>query len=323
PSKSKLVCLALLPILGLIGCQVRFGPATGSSAPSKPGPGGGNAGPAGNPAEQPAIDVVKKHGGFATQDSKQPGNPVIAVTVFQPSFTDDELKSLAGLTKVRKMNLANTKSTGVGFKDLTGLKDLTELQVSQTPLSDEGLKAIAALTQLKVLELRGSKVTDPGLRQLKPLTQLEELAVANNGERGDSGAVNIAANLKQLKRLYIDNSSVGDAGVTELAKMPNLQLLTINGTRITDNALEALTKLTTLEELHLSHFPTDKSMAILVRCKNLRVLHLFDTQITDKGLKTLGELPHLKNLDLTFSRKLSDKAVADFIKAHPDCTVKK
>ncbi|HEY7308170.1 MAG TPA: protein kinase, partial [Gemmataceae bacterium] len=95
-----------------------------------------------DPAEQAAIEVIKKHGGFVTQDSKQPGNPVIAVTVFQPSFTDNDLKSLAGLTKVRKMNLANTKITGVGFKDLTGLKDLTELQVSQTPLSDEGLKAI-------------------------------------------------------------------------------------------------------------------------------------------------------------------------------------
>jgi hypothetical protein len=292
--------------------------------PFNPEPQGENPITGNDPAEQAAIDVIQKHGGFVVQDNKLPNNPVVEVTVFRPGFTDADLKTLASLTKLRKMNLANTKITGAGFKDLTGLKNLTALEVSQTPVNDDGLKAIAGLTQLKILAMRGTKATDPGLREMAPLTQLEELAVSQSRERGHSGAVNIAANLKQLKRLYIDNSSVGDTGVIEVAKLPNLQLLTINGTRVTDTGLEALTKVPSLEELHLSHFNvTDKSTTILVRCKNLHVLHLFDTGITDKGLQNLGKLTQLKKLDLTFSRKLSNQAIADFIKAHPNCTVKK
>jgi len=318
---SKRFCLALLSVLVLAGCQVRFGPVTGTSAPGNTN--GGNPGAASDPAEQAAIEVVKKHGGHVTQDNSQPNNPVIGVTVFMPSFTDADLKALASLTKVRKMNLASTKITGAGFKDLAGLKDLIELNVSQTPVNDEGLKAIAALTQLRILALRGTKVSDPGLRELAPLTKLEELAVANSGDRGDTGAINIAANVKQLKKLYIDNSSVGDAGVIELTNMPNLQVLTLNGTRVTDTGLAALPKLPALEELHLSHHVTDDSAAILVRCKNLRVLSLFDTQITDKGLQTLGKLSQLKELDLTFSRKIGNQALTDFIQAHPNCSVKK
>jgi hypothetical protein len=246
----KRLFLALLPVLALTGCQVRFGPVTTAPASQsggvQPGATGGNPQSSGNPAEQAAIQLAQQHGGFVTQDKAQPSNPVIDVTVFRDTFTDADLKALASLTKVRKMNLANTKITGAGFRDLVGLKDLTELIVAQTPVNDDGLKAIAALTQLKILNLSATKVTDPGLRELAPLTQLEELHVAGSS-RGDTAAVNIAANVKHLKKLYIDNNSVGDVGVLELAKVPSLQLLTLNGTRVTDTGLAALAKLPALE----------------------------------------------------------------------------
>ena len=279
--------------------------------------------PDNDPAEQAAIAVVQKHGGFVRQDGTRPNNPVIEVGVWKPSFTDADLKALASLTKVRKMGFASTKITGVGFKDLTGLKDLTELDVSQTPVNDEGLKAIATFTQLKILALRSTKVSDPGLNELAPLTQLEELSVSNGADRGDTGAINIAANLKQLKRLYIDNSGVGDAGVIELAKLPRLQVLTLNGTRVTDKGLEALTRLRMLQELQLSFDITDDSAAILARCTNLRVLNLFNTKLTDRGLQPLGKLPQLKKLDLRGSPNISIEALTEFIKAHPNCSVKR
>jgi hypothetical protein len=52
------------------------------------------------------------------------------------------------------------------------------------------------------------------------------------------------------------------------------------------------------------------------------VLRLFNTKITDKGLQALGSLSQLKELELRGSGGVSNTAVAAFIQAHPNCTVK-
>lgn len=273
--------------------------------------------------EQAALALIEKHGGTVKRDDTQPNQPVVEVNVWTTNFTDDDLKGLAGLTNVRKLRFAGTRITGHGFKDLLELEHLTELDVSQTLVDDEGLKVIARLSRLRVLGLRATKVTDPGLQVLAPLTRLEELSVASN-RLGDTAALAISANHKHLRRLYFDNSDLGDVGAVALATLPNLQTLAINGTRVKDKGLAEIVKLRTLETLYLSFSDvTDNSAALLTQCQSLRTLNLFHTAITDRGLRSLGALPQLKELDLRGSDRISVEALVEFIKAHPKCSVKR
>jgi hypothetical protein len=308
-------------ILVLSGCQVRFGGGKATGRGAAGGFGTPGQTPVGAPGEQEAIDTVYALNGWATLEGKTPGNPVIAVGVFKPEFKDADLKKLASLTHVRKMDLACTGITGAGFRDLAGLTELTELSVAQTPVNDAGLTEIARFRGLKTLDIRATKITDAGLRRLAPLDQLEELNVANMG-MGSTAAVHIAHTFPRLRKLYIDNSSIGDLGVIELARMPALQTLTLNGTRVTDKGLAAVPHLKTLEELQLSFDITDHSAKILSRCKGLRVLRLFHTKVTDRGLQDLGTLPALRELELRGNTGITNQALSAFINAHPDCTVK-
>ena len=270
-----------------------------------------------DPAEQAAIEALKKHGGLVTEE----GGHVTVVMAYQPSFTDADVKTLAAFPKVRKIQITSGKLTGANFKDLAGLNDLTEAIISQNPINEAGLKEVATLKHLRVLQMNGAKVPDTAFRDLAPLDKLEELHACGM-QVGDTAAVIIADKLKQLKKLYLNNTQVGDTGVSELVKMPKLMLLSLYGTNVQDAGLAALPKLKTLEVLELSFGFTDQSAKIIAGCTNLKTLRLFNnTELTDKGLQELGRLPHLKEVEIR-GGKITTQGKADFIKAHPNCSVK-
>ena len=65
--------------------------------------------------EASAVKAVEKLGGKVTRDDKLPGKPVIGV------------------------NLAGTKVTDAGLKELKDLKQLTYLQLGHTGVTDDGV----------------------------------------------------------------------------------------------------------------------------------------------------------------------------------------
>ena len=70
-------------------------------------------------------------------------------------ITDAGLKELAGLTKLRALDLWGTNVTGTGLKELVGLSDLQTLNLWRTPLTDEGLAQIERLPSVTSLDLAG------------------------------------------------------------------------------------------------------------------------------------------------------------------------
>jgi Leucine-rich repeat (LRR) protein len=326
--KKTAICLGVAFLVGM------FVACSSGPPPQNPGGGGGPGDPvgpgaqnkqAGDPAEQKAITTVNTHGGWVKQDDAQPNRPVIEVSLFKDSVTDDTLQDLASLKKARKIKLTQTKITAAGLRHLAGLKDLTELSLSGSGVDDAGLKEIAALTGLKSLNIQGAKISDAALRSLAPLTQLEELSVEGTlSGIGDSAGLTIADSLKQLKTLNIGNNPIGDIGFTEIAsKLGNLRSLTLWGTRITHKGHAALPKLTQLEEIRLNHPDvTDQTMKYLAQCKNLRSVSLSSTAVTDKGLQELGTLPNLRELELGGNGAISSAAVEQFMRAHPKCSVR-
>ena len=314
---GTVMALALIGVMA--GCQVKIGPANkgGGAGGDQPGQ-GSDAGV--DSAEEAAVQVVKNHRGDLVFDESKPKH-VIGAIISEPSFTDANVKDLAAFTHLKKLRITSPKITGAGFSQLAKLPELTELTAAVNQINDSTVKEIATLTHLKVLDLQATKITDQGINDLAPLKQLEELSVANNMNITNTTGPNIAKTLPQLQRLHIDNTAIGDVGVMRLAPMRNLKYLTLFGTKVEDGGIGALTNSKSLEELYLSGpRVTNKTCAVLVPLQSLRVLHLFNTNVTDACLSELGKLKNLRQLEIRGG--VSNEAIAKFIQAHPNVSVK-
>ena len=81
--------------------------------------------------------------------------------------TDIGLKEVAALKSLQSLELGATQVTDAGLKELAGLKGLQSLSLGATKVTDVGLKELAALRNLQWLGLMGTKVTDAGVAELQ------------------------------------------------------------------------------------------------------------------------------------------------------------
>ncbi len=174
-------------------------------------------------------------------------------------------------------------------KDLSGLAQLDPelLQAvgfDESEVNDEGLAQLSRLTGLKMLDLRSTPITDIGIAKLANLKKLQRLALSafRTREKGfgpSDESMKALATLPQLEVLGLRHTKVSDKGLAELAKLKSLRDLAFTDGGITDNGLMVLKQLPNLE------------------CLRLGVL-MEGANITDEGLKTIGALTNLRELDL-------------------------
>ncbi|RIK74559.1 MAG: hypothetical protein DCC67_16445 [Planctomycetota bacterium] len=120
------------------------------------------------------------------------------------------------------------KAAGATVMPLFGESPLLQVSFAraESPAGDEAVATLAgAAEQIVWLDLTGAQVSAAGLAPL--------------------------AQLKNLERLHLEKSSVGDEAVAHLAALPRLAYLNLYGTAVTDAALEPLKGLKRLKKLYL------------------------------------------------------------------------
>jgi Leucine Rich repeat len=239
--------------------------------------------------DDPAVTAIKARGGSVKRDGGQPGEPVIEVDLGFKNLNDGDLRVLLSpFPQLRKLRLSqNPGITGVGFRDLANLQQLENLDLSFDPISDEGMKAIAAFRQLKVLNILGAKITDVGMREVAKLDQLQELGASGmllNGV-GKNEPTDIAikelGRLKQLRKLDLSNTQVGDLAMAEFGKLDQLQEL-IAGHQVTDAGVNAVAGLNQLQVLALLNNHT-VTVACIPTLKGLPALREFQVGLNHKS----------------------------------------
>jgi hypothetical protein len=76
------------------------------------------------------------------------------------------------------LQMANADVTDQTLRYLQGMTKLRELDLNTTEVTDEGLKRLRQFPDLKVLRLRGTKITDEGFgASILPIDSLEEVEV--------------------------------------------------------------------------------------------------------------------------------------------------
>jgi hypothetical protein len=115
----------------------------------------------------------------------------------------------------------------------------------------------------------------------------------------NDAALRLLKDQTSLRRLFLDNSQVTDAGMESLERLNNLEWIDLrDAPGVTDAGLKYLSRLTRLQELLLRRTGvTDAGMIYLKGLKELRVLDLGMTQVTEVGLKNLAGLTRLRQLE--------------------------
>jgi internalin A len=236
-------------------------------------------------------------------------------------ITDAGIQGLGKLARLQSLSIAGTKVMLAEAATMKGVEALTRLDISRTPIGDDGLAFLSGLTCLEELNARETQVTGSGCAKLSGLASLHTLRLTDSPIT-DDGAKGIG-DLKQIRTLHLDGPlvlpkdktvriQISDAGLAEVARCQSLRRLSLaRTTTIRGEGLRELAKLPNLIELNLDGSAIQpRALPEVSETKSLRVLGLARTQLTGDGLKTLTTLKDLRSLDLEGS-KLNDAGMSD------------
>lgn len=105
-------------------------------------------------------------------------------------ITDESLKIIGQLRKLRSLRLASSQITGSGLKHLANCSKLTSLTVKSRKLGDKELSQLGSLAKLNLVDLTigGWQSGDAGLAQVGKMKSLESLTL-HVGQTADGRAI--------------------------------------------------------------------------------------------------------------------------------------
>ncbi len=263
------------------------------------------------PDEAKAIAKIELLGGKIEWDETLPGRPAVGVS-FEGSerFSDRYIYLLKALPNLTRVDMSGSRLTDEGLTQLPHLKKLVELNLYDTSTTR------AAMTELRqklpnvwivddwmITNLGGGFDRDKKGRILR-------VSFTGSQKFGDH-EMRLLKPLKYLEMLELNGTRITDSGLKELSEHRNLNVLCLKGTNITDVGMKTIGVLKNLQNLFLDDTKiTDDGLVELQGLENLKQLELSGTRITDEGLKTICELKTILGLNLGATR-ISDAGLKD------------
>lgn len=178
-----------------------------------------------------------------------------SLSLWGTTVDDDDIKRLAGLRKLRVIDLTFTDVTGASLRTLSSFTELISVRLEGCNVKDEHLAPLAEMPQLAMLYLGRTKVSDAGLKHLR--------------------------GLKNLNLLQLSDCTITDAGLASLGNLPVIQHLWLSKTiRYGDDDRSDL---------------TDACVGYLISLDTLLDLRIADSELTEGGIQKLREgLPNAK-----------------------------
>jgi len=137
--------------------------------------------------------------------------------------SNSNLSKLAGLAKLRELDLDNLRIERPDFKFLKELPALSALVLKGKWVGDGDFGQIGELNHLEGLTLRGTGMRDADLRKLHGLSSLQKLDLTDN-VISDAGLEDLKG-LKSLRFLWIDRRLLDSAEVAKLREaIPRLEV---------------------------------------------------------------------------------------------------
>lgn len=225
-------------------------------------------------------------------------------------ITDKSLTEIAKIKSLKKLGLYGTSITKRGLLtlELPNLRDLD--QDCRERFYDKDMLFFTKMPLLEKVILVKASLTDRGVSRLTTLTHLKGLSIGDHPKINGECLKDIAG-MQSLEILSLDGSrNLNDDAFAELVEMPHLRMLTLNWTRVGEEAFTHISRFRELEELIVdSPNITDGCIQSLSSHSQLRLLRLHGGKISDKGLVELTSLSALKRLYLTNYSDISDEGI--------------
>jgi len=181
-----------------------------------------------------------------------------SLTLASQRITDEGLAEL-DLPNLTDLDIQATRASGVGLRpnsvpalrtlalgQLTDdaalaragqFKNLRNLIVYRGRVSDAGLRSLTQLTYLESLVISGpTRLTDRGVAALAEITSLNNVQL--DGQLLTFEAAESLSELPRLKSLSLHSGNLDDAGLNIFQPGPELLILELRGTSISDGAFE-------------------------------------------------------------------------------------
>jgi internalin A len=209
------------------------------------------------------------------------------------SFKLADIASWPHFGKLKCLELMGDNVTDRDLVTIGGLSHLERLHMESSQVTDAGLQHLASLTQLQELGIFSNTVGDAGLAHLGGLKKIWKLYLGCP-QIGDAGVLSLSP--ANLRRVSLRDCQVGDRGLSHLVSGGHIDVLSVEGTRITDACLADLAKCKYLYRLDLIKTKVTGTGFIELAGSRLNFLCLDGSPITDKGLEHLGSLGRDKKL---------------------------
>ncbi|CAN5549284.1 hypothetical protein BH10PLA2_BH10PLA2_18620 [soil metagenome] len=139
--------------------------------------------------------------------------------------TDEALKSVASLKNLEILMIVDAHQiTDAGIRHLAGLRKLKGLEISNGKLGDGSLQIFGRMPQLESLGLQGNSFSDDGLKQIADLKNLQSLWIGMNRQPiTDAGAEHLLR--LPLKNLDLQGATLSKRFLEQLKKQrPEIRL---------------------------------------------------------------------------------------------------
>ncbi|MCA9052721.1 MAG: hypothetical protein KDA75_02740 [Planctomycetaceae bacterium] len=209
------------------------------------------------------------------------------IVISSAVMTDRSMKNICALPHLLGLQLRNVPNvTDTGISYVAHARRLLEVYLENTGMTNLGIGAIADLPELWCLSVAHSAINDDGLLALKASKNLSHIDLTDTEVCGDGLAV--FANLSGLNLYAADCPIDDDALIAFVRLQPDVVLLSLSGTRITDRSLDALAQLRALSDLRIERtHVTDSGAMMLAGHEALFMLYVGGTQITRAAVDAL------------------------------------
>lgn len=176
------------------------------------------------------------------------------------------------------------------------------------------------LPRVEEAYLVGQENADPLVQELWRFRSLKMLRIQPSHVSDES--LRTLAGMKDLQELDLNWTSVSDAGIAHLTKLPNLKTIMImkshpplsktycNPSQLTGQSIEHLAKTPSLEKvIFWGAELSDADLAKMKSCPNLKEFWLIDCRLSNQSISGLQELHSLEYLDLS-DNEIDDQAMA-------------